>query len=86
MNLFFILVTAATITVYALYNEKRKLLRLPILMLIGLNILIYFSPHVRCAVNISPTSYMTFDWKVINFQYDFCLKSDSIKENLGIDI
>ena len=86
MNVFIILIAAATIAVYALYNDRRKLLRFPILILLGFNTIIYFSPHVRCAVNMSPISYMTFDWRVISFQYDFCLTSDSIKENLDIDI
>jgi len=54
--------------------------------LLALNAVIYFSPHVRCAVNMSPRSYLTFDWKVISFQYDFCILSDSVKENLGIDL
>jgi hypothetical protein len=86
MNILVILITAAAIVFYLLYEERRKPLRVPIMALLALNAVIYFSPHVRCAVNMSPRSYLTFDWKVISFQYDFCILSDSVKENLGIDL
>lgn len=66
-----------------LYPEHRKNIRIPIVILIGIILLTFVSPWFDCAINMSPTSLMTFDWEVISFQHKRCLFADDLSQLIG---
>lgn len=70
MAKFLLLAFAAAVIAYVLYAEYRKRLRAPIAGLIAVLAVTYTVPAVGRAVNTSPTTLMTFNWKAISFHYE----------------
>lgn len=78
-----VVATLAAVVGYALYAEHRKKLRIPLIILIVINGLVFVSPHIGCAVKMPLGSIGTLDWKVISFQYDVCLFENKIQAITG---
>lgn len=84
MSIFLITGTVILGIVYVLYVGQRKRVRPYLLGLVLLNIVALITPIVGCAVNLSPTSLGTFDWKVVSFQYDECRFNYDMHHTLGL--
>ena len=83
MTTLLIITTIILIILFFLYEDHRKKIRMPIVILIGMIIVIYLSPSVRCAVNLPISTYSTFSWKVISYQHDMCVFGNSMNDMFG---
>lgn len=72
MKILLIIALAAAVVAYVFYAEHRLRLRAPIVGLIAVLAIAYTVPTVGCAIDLHPTSLMTFDWDVISYQYGLC--------------
>lgn len=83
MSLILIIAVVVLFILFFLYEEHRKKIRIPIVVLVIVIMATFLSPAVRCAVNMSPASLATFNWKVISFQHENCLFESRLNDMLG---
>lgn len=83
MGTLLLIALAAGVIAYVFYEEYRLRLRAPIIGLIAVLAVSHTMPVVGCAINMSPTTLMTFDWKVYQYQYGLCVSAEEINEAFG---
>lgn len=83
MIILLIMATIGLFVLYFLYEEHRKKIRIPIVVLIALLGLIYLSPTVKCAFSLSWRSISSLSWKVISFQHEMCVFGNTTLRTFG---
>lgn len=78
-----IIATIGLFILFFLYEEHRKKIRIPIVVLVALLGLTYLSPSVKCAVSLPWASISSFSWKVISFQHDMCVFGNTTLRTFG---
>jgi hypothetical protein len=82
---FIVLALVALIALFLIYQEHRRKLRIPIVVLGLILMATFVSPSFKCAVGLSPTTLATFSWKTISFQHEMCMFGSSMRE-MGVSM
>jgi CRISPR/Cas system-associated protein Csm6 len=80
MTYFLLIAMIALLIVFYLYEEHRKKLRIPIVILLAIVLLSFVSTSFRCALNLSPTTLASFNWQTISFQHEMCTFGDAMRQ------
>ena len=80
MLIILIILTLGFFVWYLLFHEHRKKARIAIVIVLVIDLMVFFIPTVRCAASIPAGSYATLKWKVISFHHQVCMDNNDFNE------